>query len=501
MLSTRPAPVTKQLSMGRAMLAIELADGELPTEFRLFAAGWNETSKGSYLFDEEAALATMAAYAQWGVDLAIDLEHQMFDGTSADPTAKDARGWFRLELRKGELWAVDVRWTEDGAERLRQRRQRYVSPAFQFDKDKRVQAVLNVAITSMPATYEAPALVAASRTATDFRTLSTGPAFADVTAAIGKALAERYPPQDEMSGPYPYVVDVFDATVVFDVSGKLYELAYTFDGKTAALGTTPVEVKRTYSPAAQAVATNRRATQKLAVAGEKMDQKLITAALDALIAGDTEACAKILKDLVVGAAGGETPAAEPAADGAAADELAVETPAADGEEEKKVMAAAASRLAKLTGKPSIVGALDEVETWHKSHVELSAERAKLAKDKEALDLAKRKENAATLVRLRAETPHTSGLATGTLAKRLLDEPLEEQTARVAALLAAHGGKLPAAPVTPGGGGGRSGDGSQSFTLADGTVQVLSARELAMCVEMKVEPKDYAARAALKKKAS
>lgn len=107
----------------------------------------------------------MAAYQAWGVDLSIDLEHQMLSASpSSDPTARDARGWAKLELRDdGSLWAVDVRWTPDGAARLSEKRQRYVSPAFEIDKEsKRITKIVNIAITSIPATHQTPALVAAS---------------------------------------------------------------------------------------------------------------------------------------------------------------------------------------------------------------------------------------------------------------------------------------------------------------------------------------------------
>jgi phage I-like protein len=135
---------------------------EPPKEFRIFAAGWNDTYKGRFLFDDEAAAEVMAANAEHGVDRPIDLEH-----LSVDPDAQnydpDARGWFSLEVRNGELWAVGVTWTPDGDERIRNRKQRYISPFFGFDKkSRRVLSLYNVAICAIPATKEMPALVAAS---------------------------------------------------------------------------------------------------------------------------------------------------------------------------------------------------------------------------------------------------------------------------------------------------------------------------------------------------
>jgi hypothetical protein len=135
----------------------------LPSEFRIFRKGWNKTSKGSFLFDEQAARLVMADYEQHGVDLMIDLEHLSIDpdSPSFDP---DACGWFNLAVKNGELWAVNVRWNEEGARRLNGRLQRYFSPAFSANpKTRRIEDLYNVAICAVPATYDAPALVAASK--------------------------------------------------------------------------------------------------------------------------------------------------------------------------------------------------------------------------------------------------------------------------------------------------------------------------------------------------
>ena len=55
------------------------------------------------------------------------------------------------------------KWTQDGAQRLTNKTQRYVSPAFEADvKTKRIEKLFNIAITALPATHRTPALVAAS---------------------------------------------------------------------------------------------------------------------------------------------------------------------------------------------------------------------------------------------------------------------------------------------------------------------------------------------------
>jgi hypothetical protein len=148
---------------GVITLAVQASDTP-PSEFRLFRKGENRTSKGTYLFDELAASEVMAVYRAHGVDIAIDLEHlSLEDPEQSRNFDPDARGWTRLELRNGELWAVGVTWTTDGAARLREKRQRYISPAFTVDPEsRRITTVLNIAITAMPATDNIQPLVAAS---------------------------------------------------------------------------------------------------------------------------------------------------------------------------------------------------------------------------------------------------------------------------------------------------------------------------------------------------
>ena len=56
-----------------------------PTEFRIFKAGANETSKGTFIFDATAAKSVMAAFVRQGVDLPIDLDHMsLSDPASAN---------------------------------------------------------------------------------------------------------------------------------------------------------------------------------------------------------------------------------------------------------------------------------------------------------------------------------------------------------------------------------------------------------------------------------
>lgn len=161
---SKRARATKRSRGGPMFLSRAIAADDLPNEFLLFKPGWNDSTKGAVLFDERAAEKVMAAYREHGTDLMIDLEHQSLlsleDAAMARADACDARGWFALDLRPdGSLWAVVKSWTPDGERRLREKTQRYISPAFLTDDEGRVVEIINCAIVAMPSTHEAEALV------------------------------------------------------------------------------------------------------------------------------------------------------------------------------------------------------------------------------------------------------------------------------------------------------------------------------------------------------
>lgn len=144
------------------------ADGALPTEFPIFTPGDNASTKGPAIWDQKAAESVMSFVRERGrVDYMIDLEHRSLDAKAVALTndAADAMGWYNIELRGLELWAVNVRWTPEGAARLIAKKQRYTSPAFYWldEKNGRVGEMINVGLVSMPAAHDQAALVAASR--------------------------------------------------------------------------------------------------------------------------------------------------------------------------------------------------------------------------------------------------------------------------------------------------------------------------------------------------
>jgi phage I-like protein len=151
--------------------ALEVVDGSsLPREFRLFAPGVNPTIKGDFTYDETARQTMLnAAQKRPGVRFMIDLEHDSLfpERRLQRADAGDARGWFSLDFRAdGSLWACNVEWTPDGARRLTEKTQAYISPAFKHVIENGTLhplELVNAALCAVPAMHEAQALVAASR--------------------------------------------------------------------------------------------------------------------------------------------------------------------------------------------------------------------------------------------------------------------------------------------------------------------------------------------------
>lgn len=144
-------------------LSIVLTGDQPPSEFRVFTAGKVDTSKGEFLFDEVAAASVMADYAKQGNELMVDYDHASLAGLSIDPAqAGKSAGWFNLEVRNGELWAVNVRWTPPAHAALSAKEWRYMSPAFQADESGRITSLINVALTNLPATRRLEPLMAAN---------------------------------------------------------------------------------------------------------------------------------------------------------------------------------------------------------------------------------------------------------------------------------------------------------------------------------------------------
>jgi phage I-like protein len=147
----------------RVAVLLDIASASPPSRFRVLAKGVTATTKGPILFDEQAATSVMAAFEEQGLDeLPFDVGHGMLNPL-APPSAHEAYGWFKPEVRDGALWASDIQWTADALTALRARKFRYFSPAVMRDvKTNRAMQLINIALTNIPATRGQAPLMASS---------------------------------------------------------------------------------------------------------------------------------------------------------------------------------------------------------------------------------------------------------------------------------------------------------------------------------------------------
>lgn len=139
---------------------------EVPTEFRIFRKGANPSEKGPFEFTEDSALSVMAEYAAHNKPMLLDYNH----GTTlqaATPEQAIAAGQFTPEVRDGELWATDIKWTDRAKALLSAGEYRLFSPFFTHDKKGQVLRLVNVALTNLPALDGIEPLVAASANTSD----------------------------------------------------------------------------------------------------------------------------------------------------------------------------------------------------------------------------------------------------------------------------------------------------------------------------------------------
>jgi len=146
-----------------AVAATEVGDAPVPTRILIVPWGEVKSTAGTFVVDEAAAAATIAAFERHGTDLPVDYEHQTLGGAYSSPTGlAPAAGWVKRlsaiapnaangDYPQPGIWA-DVEWTLDASERLRGRQYRYLSPVALIRRDdRRVVGLHSVALTNKPA--------------------------------------------------------------------------------------------------------------------------------------------------------------------------------------------------------------------------------------------------------------------------------------------------------------------------------------------------------------
>ena len=119
----------------------------VPEVITVLPLGHAVSSKGEFEADEESFRTIQDGITKRGVDVVIDYEHQTLGGGEAP-----AAGWVKeLKLEDGCIKAV-VEWTPRGAEYLKNREYRYLSPTIHVRKsDNKVTGLHSLALTNTPA--------------------------------------------------------------------------------------------------------------------------------------------------------------------------------------------------------------------------------------------------------------------------------------------------------------------------------------------------------------
>lgn len=245
------------------------------TEFRLFAYGLVQTTKGVFLFDELSASMVMATYQ---AEFAASKKRMCFDYShniwlpNPTPVEAEACGWFDLELRSDGLWVVNIEWLAETQERLATKKYRYYSPALDFDEMGRIVCIYNIALTNIPSMYDVQPLALTQRfeearmpgqpgqsgpqkrLSKDFRSplvqLQMG--HQQLECMLHTALVARYgDPYGEYSS-YWCIEEVYDDSVIVEQGRRYTSIGYTLAGGIVTLGeAVPVNRVINYEPMGQ----------------------------------------------------------------------------------------------------------------------------------------------------------------------------------------------------------------------------------------------------------
>jgi phage I-like protein len=140
-----------------ALCQIELtADGDLPEWIPLVPSGDADglvQALDGRKFSNKNPQAVVDAFNNDPRDLPLDWEHSTEVRAPEGKTAPAAAWIDRMEIRgAGEIWGHVREWTPKGAESLRNKEYRYISPAFLFEKaTKLITDIISAGLVNRPA--------------------------------------------------------------------------------------------------------------------------------------------------------------------------------------------------------------------------------------------------------------------------------------------------------------------------------------------------------------
>jgi len=176
-----------------AVCAVEIEITPGANEIQLMPAGEFRARDGrpeetdNWYIDATIAQRVIALAHARQTPFVIDYEHQTLTAKDKGHAAP-AAGWFsRLEWREGEgLYAVDVAWTPNATQYLKNKEYRFISPVFSYTKSGDVVELLMAAITNSPALDGMNEILAAA--STRFNKQTSEETKMDLVAELRKAL-------------------------------------------------------------------------------------------------------------------------------------------------------------------------------------------------------------------------------------------------------------------------------------------------------------------------
>jgi len=270
----------RQVSLLRAYgLSAQAGDTPATSWIQVAVTGDYEDSRYGAFSITKADLKTMLSNFQDGkhpippTRLCMDYDHLTLSPSA--PGDGKAAGWFKaveLRNRQTELWA-EVEWTEAGAGAIAAKEYLFVSPTFSraykdLHGDELGCTLLGAAVTNLPFLQGMAelSLSAVTRPAVASRKTAALSGKHHVDFSFGET-GQRVQAALEVHlglGEWTvWVVDMFDAYVVYRYDGHTYRIDYTIGDNGAVTFTgVPAEVVTTYEPLAMS-----RAKQEATMAG------------------------------------------------------------------------------------------------------------------------------------------------------------------------------------------------------------------------------------------
>lgn len=145
-----------ELIQDRALQSVACGNadvGEGLREITLAPWGTVESSNGTFVVDEAGVAELIAAFAEHGTPLPIDVEHETLNKSVAPGQRKGAVGWIeKIYAESGKAIKGLVRWTERGRELIRTKAFPYLSPVLMVRvDDRRAVGLHSAALTVKPA--------------------------------------------------------------------------------------------------------------------------------------------------------------------------------------------------------------------------------------------------------------------------------------------------------------------------------------------------------------